>query len=155
MTVVEKALNVMALCKDTPWMLILYNQSGALTSAELEIKCSEVGAANTRVITICSVEKAEGILMALLGIPSFVSPIESVQLGSCKEIVVAWWGQYRHPLCHNITNAIICSPEDEDTMACTQATGWIHYVVRNSPSDGVADVFSATGTECLHNMLVY
>lgn len=61
MTIVEKALNAMTLSKNTPWMLILYNQSGALTSAELEMKCSEVGAKNTRVITICSVEKAEGI----------------------------------------------------------------------------------------------
>lgn len=63
------------------------------------------------------------------------------------EVIVAWWDQYNHPLCRDITktNAIICSPEDEDTVASTQATGWIHYVVRNSPQDAVADVFSATG----------
>ena len=62
MEIVEKIMNILAQSKGTSWMLVLYNHNGAITSAELETTCSESGAGNTRVITICSVGKIEGIL---------------------------------------------------------------------------------------------
>lgn len=78
--------------------------------------------------------------------PSKFVHAEGVQLGSCIEIVVAWWGQHPHPLCHgsSSTNAIVCHPDDEDTMVCSQATGWMQYIIHNV-NMGVAGVYSVTG----------
>lgn len=58
----EKAVNGMALGRDSSWMIVLYNQCGVLNSSELEIECSSSGADNSRILTICSVQKSEGML---------------------------------------------------------------------------------------------
>ena len=47
--------------------------------------------------------------------------IDSVQLATEKEIVVAWWGKGHPPVGHIMSegphvNSTVCNPQDEDTM---------------------------------------
>ena len=73
-----------------------------------------------------------------------------IQLGSSKEIVVAWWGQHKHPLCKvdPSVNTIVCHPEDSDTMICTQSTSWMEYILNLGQTCSVADIFSSCGEYC-------
>ena len=76
-----------------------------------------------------------------------------VQLGSSKEIVVAWWGHPEHSLCQNnaTMNTIVCHPDDENTLASTQSTGWIEYILSEGQLVFCCDVFS----DCGKSMVTY
>ena len=79
-----------------------------------------------------------------------------VQLGSSKEVVVAWWGSFAHPLCRiSDINTIIVNPEDGETMICSQATGWMEYIINlYKETPVVADMFSSYGME-EYNYLIF
>ena len=42
-------------------------------------------------------------------------------------------------------NTIICHPEEEETMICTQSTSWIEYILAQGHNSSVADMFSSCG----------
>ncbi len=72
-----------------------------------------------------------------------------VDLGSCKEVVVVWWGSSLPPRGHILAeeqhmNTIVCHPHEEDTMLSEEPTGWIGYLVRHGVRK-VADVYGKSG----------
>lgn len=70
-----------------------------------------------------------------------------VQLGSSSQIVVAWWGHHEHSLCqsNSTTNTIVCNPDDENTVASSQSTGWIEYILSENEVVSCCDIFSDCG----------
>ncbi len=72
-----------------------------------------------------------------------------VELGSSKEVVVAWWGSSTPPKGHILAkgpevNTIVCHLQEEDTMLSEEATGWIGYLLRQGVKR-VADVYRSSG----------
>ncbi len=80
-----------------------------------------------------------------------------VELGSSKEVVIAWWGSSTPPTGHILAegqdvNTIVCHPQDEDTMMAEEATGWIGYLLKQAVKQ-VADIYSSSGKKhyfCIH-----
>ena len=72
-----------------------------------------------------------------------------MQLGTVREVVIGYWGKTHPPRGHILSegphvNSIICFPQDEDTMATEEATGWINYLCMTRPKK-VMDIFSESG----------
>lgn len=82
-------------------------------------------------------------------------PLGGVQLGSSKEIVIAWWGNYHHSLCtiSDDVNTIVVHSEEGDTMICSQCTTWIEYILNLCERPIVADMFSTYGMYEIYSLL--
>ena len=77
---------------------------------------------------------------------NFETCSDNIELGKSEEMVVAWWGQQlptNHMLYSTDVNAIVCHPQEEDTMVSQKATGWIAYFVRQAKA--VADIYGVLG----------
>lgn len=79
-----------------------------------------------------------------------------IELGKSEQMVVAWWGQQlptNHMLYSTDVNAIVCHPQEEDTMVSQKATGWVGYFVWQA--NGVADIYGVHGEAQCSVILYY
>ena len=80
--------------------------------------------------------------------------IGDMHLGSCREVVVSWYGtkdsmSKSHILSQSHCNAIMSNPQDDNTMVSvtTDSTQWINFIITSTKAKHVADVFGHMGEQ--------
>lgn len=128
----------------------IYNIHEGFSADDIEVMC-DVRGAKARVFTVSSISRSIGMdhQDMLIFLPFTVLQfIGSVFVGTCEQMVIAWWGASAIPQGHILVgkmNSIICHPAEEDTVISSlQCTGWIKVLLASNPQC-VADVYSESG----------
>ena len=143
----EKTIQALALSLKSPWMLVAHNITNGMSTSDVECLLTANGALNTRLISVCTPMRCDGMLYMcnynVILVCGKLS-IGDVDLATSSDVVMGWWGEMQHPLIQEQSiNTIVCHPEEENTMISSRPTGWMLYLLKNCTA--AADIFSVSG----------
>ena len=131
------------------WIALFYDNINGISTTDVQMVCTENDSTSefSQYVEF-SLIKSEGEIC--------VTWVDVGLIDICRRrpiwiLIVAWWGQHRHPLCtFDEMNTIVCNPEEGDThsllpgwnLLLHTATTLLHSVLTN------AQYFSAVHVMC-------